>query len=703
MKETEKIIQTLLSKMSVEQKIAQMLQVSYTCVSKEEAFLWAKRGVGSFLHVLGDEARELQKIAVENGQIPLLFGIDAIHGHCLNHHATVFPTQLSMACSFNPEMVKEMASATAEEVSADGLHWTFSPVFCLGRDIRWGRVTETFGEDKYLAGALGKAMIEGYQGERLSDEGSILACAKHYIGYGEATGARDSYDTEITERKMRAEFLPPFEKAVEANCATVMTAYGSLDGVACTTNKRLLKEILKDELGFNGFVVTDWDNIGHLIYDQRQAENYLDASEAAIESGNDMMMYTLAFFENAVELVKTGRIRESVLDEAVLRILSMKYELGLLDNPFKQARQSRIGCEEHIELNRKLTEECVVLLKNDGILPLKEKKKIAVVGESADDIRRHYGDWTYFTHPTPNQSATPVRPYVTLLEGVQNLAKKHNMEVSFAKGYEVLSNELNFVEEAINAAKDAEVIIFACGDTFEQTGEGKDRAELSLSYSQRMVFEKLVETDKPIITVLISSKPLCVPEIVEKSSGFLTCFNGGMFGGEALAKVIFGELNPSGKLPVSFPYHVGQQPCYYNSLPGWHCENYVDMPKTPLFAFGEGLSYTKFAYSNITFDEKTLELQVTLKNVGEITGKEITQVYFRDLVSSVLTPVKQLIAFSKSELKAGEEKRLIFQFTEKDFSLVNANCERVMEKGKFEIMVGGTSNYDALLTTLFEK
>ncbi len=693
-----KIVEELIGKMSVEEKVAQTMIVSYSNMTKDEAKSWAELGVGAFLHVLGDNARELKKVAMNSkNKIPLIFGIDAIHGHALNDQATVFPTQLSMACSFNPQLIKQMASATAREVSADALNWTFSPVLCLGRDLRWGRVAETFGEDKYLAGELGVAMVTGYEGDNLADNGSILSCAKHYIGYGEATGGRDSYDTEITERKMRDCFLEPFEKAVNAGCSTIMTAYGSLDGTPCTTHKRLLREILKDELNFNGYVVSDWDNVGHLIDNHCVADNYEDASRMALEGGNDMMMSTPAYYENAIKVVKEGKIPMEILDEAVRRVLNIKVKLGLFDNPLKEEDRSVIGCDKHLEINRKLTEECVVLLKNEDILPLKEDvKKIAVIGANADDIRPQYGDWTYFTHPAPHQDATPIRPYTTLLEGVKEIADKKGIIVNYAKGVDVLSEDLSGIAGAVKIAEDSDVIIFACGDVFETTGEGKDMADLLLSKSQRALFDSLVKTGKPIILVLVASKPLCIADEVKESKAVLTCFNGGQYGGEVLAKSIFGELNPSGKLPISFPYHVGQQPCYYNDLPGWHCWNYVDMPHGPLFAFGEGLSYSKFEYSDATFDKDKLELKVTVKNASDIDGKEIVQVYFRDPVSSVMTPLKQMIGFRKIDLKAGEEQTLTFNFTLKDFSFVNAKCERVTEKGKFEIMVGGSSRYEDL-------
>lgn len=685
--------------MTLEQKVAQLVQITYAHISKEEAEEWARRGVGSFLHVLGDEARHLQKIATQSGaKIPLLFGIDAIHGHCLNKRATVFPTQLSMACSFDPELIKKMGRATAREVSADGLHWTFSPVLCLARDIRWGRVGETFGEDPFLAGELGAAIIEGYQG----GDASIIACAKHYIGYGEATGGRDSYDTSVTYRKIKEVFLPPFARAIEAGCASVMTAYGSIDGTPCTADKKLLCEILKDGLNFNGFVVTDWQNVGHLIRDQHLAKNEKDASLISLEAGNDMMMNAPEFYESMISLVKSGEVQESLVDEAVMRILSVKERFGLLDDPYKQANEDYLACEEHLRLAEEIAEESAVLLKNDGILPIEWKyKNILVVGQSADDIRCQYGDWTYFSHPLPDYEQPPHRPYCTLMEGVRESAERLGCNVVYEKGCEIESNDESGIEVAVKAAEKCDLIVFACGDNIHLAAEGRDRADVTLTKAQNQLFAALCQTNKPIVSILVATKPLCIPEIDRSSNAVLTNFNGGMFGGRSLAKVLFGELNPSGKLPISFPHHVGQQPVYYNQLPGWHASSYVDMPNKPLYPFGKGLSYASFAYSDCRFDVQTLKLKVTVTNTGVRDGKEVVQIYFRDLVSSVMTPVKRLIAFRKIALSAGESKTLEFEFTRKDFSLVNAQEERVTETGEFEIMAGGSSDDGDLLKTNF--
>ena len=689
----------ILSQMTLSEKAAQMVQVPYPFVSREEALEWASRGAGSFLHVLGEEAREVQSIALGSRLgIPVLFGIDAIHGHGLNQKAAIFPSQLALAASWNPALAEEMGRVTAAEVAADGLHWTFSPVLCLGRDARWGRVDETFGEDAYLAGELGAAIIKGYQGDDITDGEHILACAKHYIGYGDALGGRDSCDTEMTFRKLKDTFLPPFARAIEAGVTTVMTAYGSIDGTPFTASERALKEILRGELGFSGFVVTDWDNVASLVERQRVAKDYDEASLLAALAGNDMIMTTTAFYESVIRLVECGKLSEATLDHAVRNILRVKLGMGLFEQALDRGTPDCLGCEAHMHSALLAARESVTLLKNDGVLPLQAGvKKLAVLGANADDIRAQYGDWTYFTHPRPNPEILPVRPYVTLLEGVSALADSRGIEVVYARGCGPLPSDIDDLDAAVEAARDADVIVLAVGDVVEQAGEFRDRADLSLSGRQQELFSRLVELKKPIVTVLISTKPLCVSNEVEQSSAFIAAFNGGMFGGEAVAEAIFGELNPSGRLPISFPRHSGQIPVYYNSLPGWHGGKYVDLPETPLFAFGEGLSYTSFAYSNLRVDADALNIRVTLQNTGARAGSETVQVYVNDLVSSVITPVKRLIAFEKVHAEAGETRELTFQLKRSDFSLVRADEVRVVEPGAFALFVGGSSKDEDLL------
>ena len=697
-------VEALLGRMTLEEKVAQMIQVPYAMVGRDEALKWAQRGAGSFLHVLGDDAREVQQAALHSRLgIPVLFGIDAIHGHGLNDHATIFPTQLAAACSWNTAVVREMGRVTAREVASDGLHWTFSPVLCLGRDTRWGRVDETFGEDPFLAGTLGAAIIEGYQGDDLTTDDSILACAKHYIGYGEATGARDAVDTSITWRRLRETFLPPFAMAVKAGCATFMTAYGSIDGTPFTASRKALTDILRGELGFDGFVVTDWDNAQNLVSRQFVCEDLKEASRVTAQAGNDMIMTSLGFYDAAIEAVRRGSLEEKLIDDAVRHILTVKFRMGLFEHPEKKGVPGCIGCDAHHQSALNAARESVTLLRNGGVLPLDPKaiKKIAVIGPNADDVRAQYGDWTYFTHPLPDPLHTPVRPYVTVLEGIQAIAKAYGFEAAYAKGCGILASDADDLPGAVETAKDCDAVVLVLGDNFDQNGETKDRADLALSGRQMELFRALKALNRPLITVLLSGKPLCVGEAAEGSDAFVCAFNGGQFGGQAVAEALFGLISPKGRLPISFPVHSGQVPVHYSSLPGWHGGKYMDMPEAPLFAFGEGLGYTTFRYDDLAFDADALKACVTVTNTGETAGCETVQVYFRDCVSRVITPVKRLIAFEQVDLAPGERMTLTFRFDRKDFSYVNPEEETVTDPGEFVLMVGHSSKDEDLLSCRF--
>lgn len=701
MKKADAILKAkeLLKQMTTEEKVAQMIQVSYVNVSKEEALRWASIGAGSFLHVLGEDAREIQRAAMKSRLgIPVIFGIDAIHGHGLNMNATIFPSQLAVACSWDREIVEKMGEVTAREVATDGLHWTFSPVLCLGRDTRWGRINETFGEDPYLSGELGAAIIKGYQGDDLSDGERILACAKHYLGYGEAVGARDACDSEVTERKIREVFLPPFKKAVEAGCATIMTAYGSTDSTPLTASRKIMHDILRDELGFEGFVITDWDNTMSLMTKQKVAKDIEDASLQTINAGNDMIMVTLDFYEAMLSALKKGTVDISVVDEAVLHILTIKYEMELFEKPEKIGKADCFSCEEHLAASLDAARKSVTLLRNKDMLPLDKKcKKLALIGPNADDVRAQYGDWTYFTHPQPKPDCVPTRPYVTVKEGLEALCKENDIEFVYAKGCAVLPSKEDDLDAAIKAASDADAIIYVVGDMIDQFGEFKDRANLDLSGRQTELFYGLKATGKPVCTVLVASKPLCMGAVAEQADAVICGFNGGMFGGQAIAEAVFGKLNPAGRLPISFPRHSGQLPVYYNQLPGWHGGKYCDLPAEPLFAFGEGMGYTTFAFDNLTFDKDTYKVQVDVTNTGDREGMETVQIYVHDVVSSVMTVGKKLVAFDKVTLASGEKKTVSIALQKEDFALINANCETVVEPGEFVVMAGKSSKDEDLL------
>ncbi len=697
-KEYEARIDQMIAEMTVEEKVAQMQQVSYEGFRPEVFERFKTIGGGSFLHVLGDEAEEVREAAKKTRmQIPPIFGIDAIHGHSLLNGAVIYPTQLAMACSWDPALVKKMAKATAEEVNADGLDWVFSPVLCLGRDTRWGRIDETFGEDPYLVGELGAAMTEGYE-----EDGLVASCLKHYIGYGESTGAKDSYDSDISMRKLRELLLPPFRKAVEAGASTVMTSYGSIAGVPMTAHRELLREVLKGELGFEGFVVTDWYNVGSLRTKQKAVESYKIGCGVTVEAGNDMAMNSFQFHDFAIQLAKEGNLSMEYIDEAVRRILRVKFSLGLFDENKKRLPKSVIACPEHIAINHEVTRDSMVLLENNGILPLKAApKKIAVIGPNADDIRAQYGEWTFFDHPDEKPMDYEAKSdYYTVLRGAKTVFA--DSEVNYARGCDITgysSDEM--MAEAIALAAESEFVIVAVGDDVSQHGETKDRANLDISGRQAELVRRLKETGKPVITVLVSGKPLCLLDIPEHSDALIAMFNGGDLGGLCVCEMIAGQFNPSGKLPISFPRTTGQVPCYYNYLPGWH-GRYVDSEATSRYDFGYGLSYTEYVYENVAIStdtakaEDTVTISVDVKNVGEMDGREIVELYYNDLYSSVLTPVRQLCGFKKVFIPAGETVHVTFDLPVSALSLVNAKCETVVEPGDFEIMVG--PNLGALQT-----
>lgn len=688
--------------MTVEEKVLQLQQVAANGDSEIfESFI--RRGAGSFLHVLGKDADAIrEKAAQTRMKIPPIFGIDAIHGHALVNGAVVFPSQLAAACSWNRELIRQMGKATAEEVNADGLDFVFSPVLCLARDTRWGRVDETFGEDPYLAGELGEAIVHGYE-----DDGLVAACLKHYIGYGEATGARDAYDTEVTERKIREVFLPPFIKGIKAGASTVMTSYGSIDGVPMTVHKRLLTDVLKKELGFRGFVITDWDNVKSYIRKQRGAESFSDASKATLEAGNDMAMVSTDFCDAVIAGVRNGTINEKTVDNALRRILRVKFSLGLFDKNKKRLPRSVIGSKEHIEINHKLARESLVLLENDGILPLKSAPgTIAVIGPNADNIKAQYGDWTFFSHPDPHPDAIPAGDTYTVLRGLQTVFPESGILYKECCG--IHSSDDDDLASASVLAMMADVIVFVGGDDLSLNGETRDRANLELSGRQNKLFDILKKSKKPIITVLINGKPLCVEKVAKGSNAVIEMFNGGDLGGLAAAELIAGRFCPSGKLPISFPRASGQVPCYYNHLSGWHGGKYVDTEADALYSFGYGLSYTSFEYSDMTLSKgtatakDTIDVSVTVANTGKYDGAEIVQLYYRDEISSVMQPIIQLCGFEKVEIKAGKSKKVTIPLKISELAIVHPDLKAYVEPGNFTIYIGKNTeeNLSAPLTVI---
>lgn len=684
----------LLSRMTLREKAGQMLQLDGQGDLQD---LVTRKGVGSLLHINGERSREAMDLARSNRLgIPLLIGDDCIHGHSFWPGATIFPTQLAQACSWNEDLIEQAARITAREVSGTGIHWTFSPVLCLTRDLRWGRVGETFGEDPTLIARLGTAMIRGYQGKGLDDPDSILATAKHFAGYSETRGGRDASEADISPRKLRSYFFPPFEAAAGAGCMSFMVGYQSMEGRPSSANPWLLKSVLKEEWGFEGILVTDWNNIGNLVTEQKIAADIAEAAVIAVRSGNDLIMATPSFLEGAIDAVERGMLREEEIDEVVYRILLLKFRMGLFENPGRpdDTRMACIGCDAHRHANLELARESLVLLQNRAnTLPLPNEKllKIALIGPNADQDQAHLGDWagasgqmTAADHSQPRECTT------TILDGLKRHAPTA-WTIRHEPGCRVTDPAEDRLAPAVHLAMESDVIIAVVGDELHLVGEFKSTATLELQGGQIPMLETLAALGKPLILILLHSKPNVLPACVHGADAILELFNPGMAGGQAVAEVLAGVVNPSGRLPVSVPYHVGQQPVYYSQVRGQHGDRYADFTQSPHFAFGEGLSFTTFRLSELSLTPPSetrngvIHCEVTVTNTGERAGKCVVQLYLSDWVTSATWVQKELKDFQKPMLDAGESKRLRFCLPVSACSIVNADGVRVVEPGEFEV------------------
>jgi Beta-glucosidase-related glycosidases len=696
----EERVADLLSRMTLEEKIGQLIM--WDARPDDLSFI-KTRFPGSILHIFGEKARQAMHMATENHLgIPLLIGEDAIHGHSFWKGATIFPSQLGMACSWNPALLERVGRVTAEEVAPTGIHWTFSPVLCLTRDLRWGRTDETFGEDPYLIGEFASALIRGYQGQGLNDPTGILATAKHYAGYSETQGGRDASEADLSRRKLRSYFMPPFQRAVQAGAMTFMTGYQSMDGVPSTCNHWLLTEVLKDEWGFKGVLVTDWDNVGRLVYEQKVCANYAEAATAAIRAGNDIMMTTPDFFEGALEAVHSGMLSEAEIDAPCSRFLALKFRMGLFENPREPNLEQaaiEIQRKDHEHTNLEMARQSLVLLQNNGLLPIQpgQVHSIAVIGPNADDDLQQLGDWSLGScqHP-PEAGKQPREKTTTVLDGIRALAPK-DVKVTYERGCSIIDADLAGIPAAIEAARQAEVVVAVVGDHLNFVGETLSTATLELQGGQLALLEALAKTGKPLVIVLVNSKPLVLPPAVQNAAAIIELFNPGMKGGQALAEALFGLLNPSGKLTTSFPVHVGQQPVFYNQVRGQHGDRYADLTQEPLFSFGYGLSYTQYRYSNLRLSAdhlrkgEPLKVFVDVENTGAYAGIEIVEVYVSDRVTSVTWVEKALKGFARVELAPGEKKTVSVELPGEAFEIVNAQAEYVVEPGEFEILVGPSS------------
>ena len=758
---TEERIADLLGRMTLEEKVGQMMQLDARSGDLDD--LIVNKHVGSILHTSpSDLPKAVETVNTKTRLgIPLVIGDDCIHGYSFWPGATIFPEQLGMATTWDSEKVQAAGRATAEEVSTTGVHWTFSPVLCIARDTRWGRVGETFGEDPYLIGEMASSIVKGYQGGAKAGEplakDAILACAKHFAGYSETQGGRDASEADLSHRKLESWFLPPFERVAKEGCGTFMLGYESIEGVPVTFNKWLLSDRLRGAWNYQGTLITDWDNVGRSVWEQKVKPDYVQAAADAVKSGNDLVMTTPKFYEGAIEAVKTGLLDESLIDAAVARILALKFRLGLFEDP-RLPDQERInaviGSEEHQQLNLEVAREAVALLKNNGSLPFNAAgaKRIAVVGPLADDAQTQLGDWAGSSGQINwMPDGHPREMITTVLDGFKQLSPE-GCEVVYSRGANIVdlvpdpegefypdgqprpkigvSAKLDraLLDEAVENARQSDLIVAVVGDVIQAIGEGCSTATLELLGGQNALIDALSnvarETGKPFVVVLVSSKPQVLPASVigtngvivdetpaEGTSALLWAPSPGMKGGQAIAEIILGETEPSGRLPITFPRHAGQLPVYYNQIRGQHGNRYADLTQDPAFAFGEGLSYTTFEYGEPTVtnvpesgmfaETDTVHAEITLTNTGDRKGTEVVQLYIGDIVTSYSWTDRELKAFQRVELEPGESETVAFDIPVSDCTIVDSEANRIVEPGEFEVLIGHSSRREGLKRTTF--
>ena len=717
-KDVETKVDSVLNLMTLEEKVGQMIQyngswdltgpASETGNKQKEERL--KKGlVGSMLNVLSVEATEkAQRLNMENSRIkiPLIFGYDVIHGY-----KTIFPVPLGETASWDLEAMEESARIAALESVAEGVNWTFSPMIDISRDARWGRIMEGSGEDPYLTSKVAVAKVKGYQGDDLSDPKTIAATAKHFAGYGLAEGGKDYNAVNIGTNELHNVVLPPFKAAADAGVATFMNSFNTIDGIPATGSESLQREILKGEWDWKGFVVSDWGSIAEMI-PHGFARDKIHAAEIAIKAGSDMDMEGGAYEAGLEKLVEEGKIDESLIDEAVRRILRVKFKLGLFEDPYRYMSEdfaSTVPYEEHKKTARDIAKKSIVLLKNENdLLPLKnDLKKIAVIGPLADDKDTPIGNW---------RAQGETDSAISVLEGLKNA--NIDAEISYAKGVTLGEGERSFlmplkinktdrsgISDAVAKAKDAEVVVMVLGEDAFQSGEGRSQANIGLAGLQMELLKEIHKVNKNIVLVLMNGRPMEITWSSENVPAIVETWQLGSESGNAIADVLTGKYNPSGKLPVSFPRAVGQEPLYYNRMNTGRPSNdqhvtyshYTDIPNGPLYPFGFGLSYTTFEYGDAKLSSEELQdgdsitLSIPVSNTGDVKGKEVVQLYLHDLVATVARPVRELKGFQMVELEPGETKTLEFEVNEEMLEFYTASGEWKAEPGEFELMVGGNS------------
>ncbi|MBP5483478.1 MAG: glycoside hydrolase family 3 C-terminal domain-containing protein [Bacteroidales bacterium] len=703
--QVESRIESILSQMTLAEKIGQMNQVSAGGDVNNYVDALRKGQIGSILNEVDPvKINEFQRLAVEESRlgIPLLVSRDVIHGF-----HTIFPIPLGLAATFDPALTEEGARVAAIEATAQGIRWTFSPMLDIARDPRWGRIAEGSGEDPYLDARMAEAMVHGYQG-RTADSTSMAACIKHFVGYGAAEGGRDYNSTFLTERQLRNIYLPPFEAAVKAGAMTLMTSFNDNDGVPSTGNTFVVKDVLRDEWGFDGLVVTDWNSMGEMI-NHGFGVDRKDVAQKAVNAGVDMDMMTFGFVSHLEELVKSGAVKEKTIDNAVRNILRVKILLGLFENPYinVEAAKAVQYAPEHLASARKTVEESVILLKNDGILPLNGTPRILVTGPLANAPHDQLGTWAF-----DGEKSHTVTPLKTLQERFPG-------RVEYVPGLTFSREKRSGFADVVAAAKRADVVLVFLGEEAILSGEAHSLADLNLKGSQSELLAALKTAGKPIVATVIAGRPLTIERDLPNVDAMLYSFHPGTMGGPALANLIFGDVNPSGKAPITFLRTVGQAPLYYahnmtgrpyngetllDDIPAeagqtslGNTSYYLDYGAYPLFPFGYGLSYTTFAYSCIGLDkdtykaDDTISISFTLSNTGAYDGTEVVQVYIRDLVGSITRPVKELKAFERINLKSGESRTLTIQIPVQELAFTGLDGIKKVEPGEFRLWVAGDS------------
>jgi len=696
-------VDSVLALMTLEEKAGQLSLFTNdwdetgTFIKKEYADYINQGQAGGLLNAYGAEyTRKLQEMAVNHTRlgIPLIFGYDVIHGQ-----QTIFPVPLGEAASWDLDAIERSARIAAVEASASGLHWTFAPMCDISRDPRWGRVMEGAGEDPYLGSAIAAARVRGFQGQGFGNADAIAACVKHFAAYGAVQAGREYSTVDMSERMLREVYLPPYKAAVDAGALTVMSAFNELNGIPATSNHFLLTDILRNEWGFDGFVVTDYTAIMELM-NHGVASDTADAAKISLEAGADMDMQS-AFFQVALPgLVRSGQVPEAMLDEAVRRVLRVKFELGLFDDPYRycsvEREKTQIMKPEFLDASQDMARKSMVLLKNEHqLLPLDKKvKNIAVIGPLGDSRRDMIGGWS---------AAGDGEKATSLLDGIRD--KVPGANVMFAKGCDVTGNNPGGFEEAVRTAEKADVVVLAIGEPAWMSGEATSRTDIGLPGVQQQLAEAILKTGKPVVVVLFNGRPLTINWIDEHIPAILEAWFPGTRGGSAIADVLFGDYNPSGKLPMTFPRSVGQIPIYYDMKNTGRpfdaqvntSSKYLDSPNEPLYVFGYGLSYTQFEYSEIFLDKneftlnESVTISVKVKNMGNMAGEEVVQLYIHDQVATVTRPVRELKGFRKIMIQPGETVKVSFRLTPQDLAFYLQDMSYGCEKGKFTVFIGGNS------------